>query len=245
MGEFRFKQFTIANDRAAMKVGTDGVLLGAWSAYRDSDTHILDVGTGTGVIALIAAQRYSALGKRCQIMAIDIDEDAVVESMENFERSPWSDCLSSRKISLQDLAADSAQHSSFDLILSNPPFFENSLKAPDQKRTFARHNDTLPFSELLGSANKLLRPNGRLSIIIPFDILGQVRAIAVSECLKISRITAVKTTPTKTPKRALVELTKSKLLLETKNSELIIQSAGKYSEDYIYLTGDLYPNPNV
>lgn len=241
MGEFRFKQFTISNDRAAMKVGTDGVLLGAWSEYRDTDRKMLDVGTGTGVIALIAAQRYAAMKCNCRIEAIDIDEDAVGEARDNFANSPWPDCLSAQNISLQELASDISAHSSFDLIISNPPYFENSLKAPDQQRTLARHTDTLSFAELLGSANLLLKGDGRLTLILPYDSLPQIRAIAVAECLKISRISVVRTTPAKEPKRVLIELVKSALPTNVKNSELIIQSAGAYSDEYIYLTGDLYP----
>jgi len=241
MAEFRFKQFTVRNESAAMKVGTDGVLLGAWTDYHKSDRKVLDVGTGTGVIALIAAQRLSALGADTSILAIDIDTDAVSEASFNFERSPWPDLIESKQISIQDLSDDSDYFDSFDLIVSNPPFFEESLKASDLQRSVARHTDTLSYEDLIRSAGKLLKAGGRLSIILPFDAVKEIRFLSVENCFRLSRITAVKTTPIKEPKRVLMELVKTTGVVETKNSELVIQSAAEYSEDYIYLVCDLLP----
>ena len=224
-----------------MKVGTDGVLLGAWTDCRNDDRNVLDVGAGTGVIALIVAQNYSESGVPCKIKAIDIDADAVEEAEGNFAASPWSGNLSCEHITLQKLASDRAYESFFDLIVSNPPFFENSLKAPDNQRSLARHNDSLPFSDLFSCAKILLKDEGRLSVILPYDALPQIRAIVVALRLKISRIETVRTTVRKEPKRVLMEFVKTERAVQTKNSELIIQSAGNYTEEYIYLTSGLYP----
>ena len=238
MDEFRFKKFTVRQQRASMKVGTDGVLLGAWADYLVTDKKILDVGTGTGIIALIAAQKYSEMGADCSIYAIDIDEDAIFDASENFASSPWAGNLSARKISLQEMPSGS--DSAYDLIISNPPFFENSFKAPDAQRSMARHTDTLSYSDLLSNACRLLKDEGRIALVLPFGSLSELRSIAVSNCLKIKHITTVRTTPEKAPKRVLVELVRTTVPLETRNDELVIQSAGIYSSEYIYLTKGLY-----
>lgn len=221
-----------------MKVGTDGVLLGAWTDYCRTDKRMLDIGTGTGIIALIAAQKYAETGADCYIEAIDIDEDAVSDASGNFVSSPWPERLSVHQVSLQDLPAE--YDSAFDLIVSNPPFFENSMKAPDPKRSAARHTDTLPFSDLIRHSCRLLKEEGRINLILPFDVLREIRSLAVINCLKIKRITSVRTTAAKEAKRVLVELVKTSSPLETKNGELVIQSAGNYTPEYIYLTKGLY-----
>lgn len=159
---FRFKQFYVEDNGCAMKVGTDGVLLGAWTPIGCPQTtrKVLDIGTGSGLIALMIAQR----SPDTYIVGIDIDADAVQQSRYNFASSPWSNRLEARHISLQKMAQTTER---FNLIVSNPPYFQNSLKAPDPQRSLARHTDTLDYNQLFHCANQLLCPQGSLSLILP------------------------------------------------------------------------------
>lgn len=157
---FRFKQFTVADEDCAMKVGTDAVLLGAWAEVGQA-TNILDIGTGSGVIALMLAQRAP---ESC-ITGIDIEPSAARQADFNFRQSPWADRLTACGISLQDFVSVTPQ--SYDLIVSNPPYFRNGLKAPDDQRNSARHTDLLSYEELLSCAVRLLRSEGTLAFILP------------------------------------------------------------------------------
>lgn len=201
---FKFKQFTVANDRAAMKVGTDGVLLGAWASI-DWARNILDVGTGTGIIALMLAQRSEGAA---QITAIDIDAPAIEEARENFGNSPWRETFSASCISLQEFAGKADNASRFDLIVSNPPFFVESLKAPDQRRTVARHTDTLGFAQMTAGALQLLAPHGIMAVIYPAKEGMDFVAEAESAGLHLVRMCRVATAEGKPVKRLLMEFSR-------------------------------------
>ena len=227
---FTFKQFTIYHDRCAMKVGTDGVLLGAWTNL-ESANRILDVGTGTGLIALMLAQRT----KDATITAIDIDADAVSQAQENVLASPWKDRV---EVALQDICTY-APDSLFDSIVSNPPYFVNSLKCPDGQRTKARHTDSLDANRLIGKVTELLAPEGRFSLILPADQTDELLRIAEEKGLYPSRITRVITRPGLPPKRVLVEFRKTTQICE--ETELVVElDRHVYSEDYIALTKNFY-----
>ena len=227
---FTFKQFTIYHDRCAMKVGTDGVLLGAWTNLENAN-RILDVGTGTGLIALMLAQRM----KDATITAIDIDADAVSQAQENVSDSPWKDRV---EVALQDICTY-APDGLFDIIVSNPPYFVNSLKCPDGQRTTARHTDSLDANRLIGKVTELLAPEGRFSLILPADQTDELLRIAEEKGLYPSRITRVITRPGLPPKRVLVEFRKTTQICE--ETELVVElDRHVYSEDYIALTKDFY-----
>ena len=217
---FQFKQFTIAQEQCAMKVGTDGVLLGAWA---HGGARILDAGTGTGVIALMMAQRFpDAL-----VTAIDIDEGAVRQSQANVLQSPFSERIEVLGESLQ-------QHEGrYDSIISNPPFFMDSLKAPDAQRTMARHTTTLTYQELMQAAWRLLADEGELSVVVPFDYRQRMEDEAIFVGFFPCRICAVKTTEKKAPKRYLLAFKKHPCPCE--KEELTIGS-----EAYRQLTQDFY-----
>ena len=203
-----------------MKVGTDGVLLGAWA---HGGARILDAGTGTGVIALMMAQRFpDAL-----VTAIDVDEGAVRQAQENVLQSPFSERIEVLGESLQ-------QHEGrYDSIISNPPFFMDSLKAPDAQRTMARHTTTLTYQELMQAAWRLLADEGELSVVVPFDYRQRMEDEAIFVGFFPSRICAVKTTEKKAPKRYLLAFKKHPCPCE--KEELTIGS-----EAYRQLTQDFY-----
>lgn len=227
---FAFKQFTVRHDRCAMKVGTDGVLLGAWTDLTDS-RRILDVGTGTGLIALMLAQRSA----QTRITAIDIDPDAVSQAQENIQASPWKERVGA---SLQDLRTYTPD-TRFDTIVSNPPYFEDSLKSPDGQRNTARHTDTLSIHELLEKVAALLTPGGRFSVVLPFEQTGHLVDVAAACGLYPSRHTAVVTRPGLPPKRTLMEFRRNPI--HYRPDELVIElERHVYSEGYIALTRDFY-----
>ena len=156
---FRFKKFSVVNQRSAMKVNTDGVLLGAAMTINPTDRNLLDVGTGTGTIALMAAQRISDIVGQdsIRVSAIDIDEPSATEAADNFEKSPWASCLTVFRTSLDDFSASLDPQVRFDHIFSNPPYFDDSLHAPDQRRNDSRHTSTgLSYRELLEFAKVFL-----------------------------------------------------------------------------------------
>lgn len=227
---FSFKQFTIRHDRCAMKVGTDGVLLGAWTDIRHS-RRILDIGTGTGLISLMLAQRQAD----ATITAIDIDAEAVNQAQENIQDSPWKERITAV---LQDLKTYWPQEL-FDTIVSNPPYFIDSLKCPDSQRNTARHTDTLDMHTLLYQTSLLLTPEGRFSIVLPAEQTNTLIEAAGRVGLYPSRHTAVITRPGLAPKRTLMEFTRQKEAFPTE--ELVIElERHVYSEAYIALTKDFY-----
>lgn len=227
---FSFKQFTVYHNRCAMKVGTDGVLLGAWTDLSQSH-RILDIGTGTGLIALMLAQRTA----EAKITAIDIDTEAVNQARENVSSSPWKNRVG---VMLQDVCTYTSD-TGFDTIVSNPPYFIDSLKCPDSQRTTARHTDTLDAYRLLEKVADLLTPDGRFSLILPADQTDELMRIAETQGLYPSRWTQVITRPGLPPKRSLVEFRKTHQNYSAK--ELVVElDRHVYSEDYIALTKEFY-----
>lgn len=198
--EFRFKQFTVQQDQCAMKVGTDGVLLGALAT---GGSKILDIGTGTGLVALIMAQRCP----EAQLTAIDIDAAACGQAAQNVAQSPFAERITIKHTSLSDFADESVQ-GTFDAIVCNPPFFENSLECPDDRRTAARHTSSLPFAELVSTAARLLSDGGTMTVIIPTMAVTRMEAECAYCSLRIARRLHIKTVERKVPKRTLLYITK-------------------------------------
>ena len=230
---FQFKQFTVWHDRCAMKVGTDGVLLGAWADLENAGS-ILDVGTGSGLIALMAAQR----NPKANITAIDIEESAVIQADENFKRSPWADRLIARHASLEEFAMSTEM--TFDAIVSNPPYFQQSLHSPDKTRTLARHTSHLSPEALLSNCCKLLSGSGTIHLILPITEGNQLVDKALEYNLFCIHKTVVYPTPLSAPKRLLISLqtTEKPLLTDT----LIIETGGRhqYSNDFTRITQSFY-----
>lgn len=230
---FRFKKFTVYHDKCAMKVGTDAVLLGAW-ADTSFCRNILDIGTGTGIIALMLAQRSQAT-----VEAIDIDKEACVQATENAAASPYTERIKVVHASCADFAA-SNQQKRYDLIVSNPPYFINSLKCPDNKRTVARHTDTLLLSDLIREAQTLLSPSGRIALVLPYERLEEVKALASANHLYICRQTDVIPTPGAAPKRLLVELSTTEENIKNRDTLTIEEARHQYTPAYIALTKEFY-----
>ena len=227
---FAFKQFTVRHDRCAMKVGTDGVLLGAWTDLSHS-RRILDIGTGSGLIALMLAQRCMD----ARITAIDLDSAAVEQAQENIQASPWKDRIEA----LQQDICTYPPNGTFDTIVSNPPYFIDSLKCPDGQRSTARHTDTLDADRLIGKVSELLTSDGRFSIILPAEQTEDLIRVAGEKGLHPSRQTWVITRPGLSPKRILMEFRKTPATLQP--DELVIElERHVYSEEYIALTKEFY-----
>lgn len=231
---FNFKQFSIQQDLCSMKVGTDGVLLGAWT-NTDNASRILDIGTGTGLIALMLAQRSDAI-----ITAVDAEENAYNQTKINFNASPWKERLSIVHAKIQEYQTDEK----FDLIVSNPPYFTGYFSSDNLSRNIARSADVLlPYEDLIAAAKRLLREDGRLSLILPFDQQEKMGSIAVENGFIQSRRTIVKTKIGKDPKRVLLEWVNSNKEIEFISNELIIQADDNgrvYTPEYINLTKDFY-----
>ena len=231
---FKFKQFSVEQDRTAMKIGTDGVLLGAWSPIPENAFSVLDIGTGTGIIALMLAQRSSAE----QIDAIEIDEDAYEQATENFENSPWSDRLYCYHAGLDELIDEPEEE--YDLIISNPPFYTENYKTEDAQRDLARFEDAMPFEMLVEAADLLLSENGIFSVIIPFKEEERLLVIAKEFELYPMKITRVKGTPTSEIKRSLLAFIRFESL-EIEIKVLIIETERHvYTAEYIALVKDFY-----
>ena len=233
---FTFKQFAICQDRCAMKVGTDGVLLGAWARVEHC-RHILDMGTGTGLVALMAAQRSDA-----HIVAIDLDADAVAQATENVAASPWANRIQILEADARELVNSQfsiLNSQFFDALLCNPPFFENSLKCPDSARTMARHTDTLSFDELARSAARLLTPDGELSVVIPYDRAHDMTVSCACHGLFATRQTIVVPVEGGKPKRILMAFSRSGAAHSVET--LCMQDAQRhYTPAYIHLVEDFY-----
>ena len=228
---FQFKQFTIAHDRCAMKVGTDGVLVGAW-AELPATGKVLDIGTGSGLIALMAAQRSPGI----QVTGIDIVGEAVEQARENVAASPFQSRVEVRLQSLQELAATSER---FDAIVCNPPFFEESLLPPEANRSLARHVQSLSFESLVTGTATLLREDGSFSTILPMSAFDRFRQLCVIKGLFLKRYRTVQGTARKAPKRVLATFCRQLCSWEEENP-LILNDNGGRSNDYAALTGDFY-----
>ncbi len=230
---FQFKQFSVNQDKCAMKIGTDGVLLGAWTPLINNPYNVLDIGAGTGILSLMLAQRSNA----AQIDAIEIDEDAYEQCVENFEASPWGDTLFCFHAGLDEFVDEPEDE--YDLFISNPPFYTDDYKSDNTSRDLARFEDALPFEELIEAAALLLSDNGIFSVIIPYK--EEERFIAMCKELDLFplKITRVKGTPTSEIKRSLLafcRIEQTPLI-----DELVIEiSRHNYTSEYIELTKDFY-----
>jgi tRNA1Val (adenine37-N6)-methyltransferase len=217
-----------------MKIGTDGVLLGAWAPILHNPYSILDIGTGTGIIALMLAQRSTAQ----QIDALEIDENAYEQATDNFENSPWNDRLFCFHAGLDEFMEEPEEE--YDLIVSNPPFYAEDYKTNNEQRDLARFQEALPFEDLIEAADLLLSENGILAVIIPFKEEERFMAIAKEFELYPIKITRVKGTPTTEIKRSLLAFKRYELPA-LDSDELIIETARhQYTPEYIELTKEFY-----
>ncbi len=226
---FQFKQFTVWHDKCAMKVGTDGVLLGAWASVHGA-RRILDVGTGTGLVALMLAQRSDA-----PVVAVEIDEDAVCQARENAERSPWAERITV-------VQADFNTYSpagKYDVVVSNPPYFSDSLRCPDHRRTHARHTGSLTYDGLFRGVSSLLSDDGAFTLVIPVEMADNVIGIAHSCRLSPIRRLNVCTKPGGDIRRVLLTFRWGEHLCEVE--ELLTEvERHRYSDAYIALTRAYY-----
>ena len=230
---FRFKHFAIEDNSTAMKVGTDGVLIGAWADVEE-DTAILDVGTGSGIIAIMAAQRNS----EARITALDIDSDAVAQAKTNVDATVWSRRIVVKHIDIKNFTSENR----FDHIISNPPYFVEKTHSPNVQRNIARSVESLPFRELVASAERLLNVGGKLSVVLPTESASLFRYEAF-ERLWLSRLCSVVTVEGDTPKRVLMEFVRTDRPIMPRCEELCIkQRDGSYSSKYRELTKDFYLN---
>ena len=252
MGNFRFKQFEIEQDRCAMKVGTDGVLLGAWA---QGGRRILDIGSGTGLISLMMAQRFP----EAEVVGIDMDADACGQAKENVMASPFRDRVEIVCCRLQDFGADGCASETaglktetletaadlksagvFDAIVSNPPFFVDSLKNPDSKRTMARHTDSLPFRDLFAGVKRLLSDEGIFSAIVPAEVVEQFVAESCILGFYLIKKCGVKTVERKQPKRFMLSFAKHRVSSYEEHVETMMDSQGNRSEWYKKITEEFY-----
>lgn len=238
---FKFKQFTVNQDKCAMKIGTDSVLLAAWSSIKNNPFSVLDIGAGTGVLSLILAQRCNAE----LIDAIEVNDDAYEQCVENFENSPWSDRLFCYHTSLKEFTNEIEDK--YDLIISNPPFYSENYKTENKQRDLARFQDAMPFNHLIESVSKLLSKNGLFSVIIPFKEEQDFIVLASKVGLFPKNILHVKGNPSSEIKRSLLEFSFRETCIEqsrssgTKINQLIIETERhQYTKEYISLTKDFY-----
>ena len=233
MKPFQFKQFSIHQDKTAMKVGTDGVLLGAWVKINENADSVLDIGTGTGLIALQIAQRYD-----CQtIDALEVEPNAFEEAVDNFENSAWSDRLFCYHASLDEFV--NQIDDTYDVVISNPPFYNSTYKELEQKRALARHAKSLTFKSLLEHTSKLLSKKGTCAFIVPYEEEINFLEIAAHNNLFPQRITRVKGNTKTNFKRTLLQLSFSNI--SPKIEELTIELERHiYTEDYKNLVADFY-----
>ena len=229
---FQFKQFTINQDCCAMKVGTDGTLLGAWANAPVEPYRILDIGTGTGLVALMMAQRYP----KSQVIGIDIDRYAAIQAQENVDASPFSDRV---KIINAD-AVKIEDKEGFDAIVCNPPYFVDSLTCPQDQRTLARHTITLTYEQLMRTAYKLLKNDGMFSIVVPTENNDAIESASALAGFMISRICMIKTTPNKLSKRQLIEFRKNRIDRIDFCEEILELFPNQRSDWYYELTRDFY-----
>lgn len=224
---FEFKRFRVDDALCAMKVGTDGVLLGAWADVAAS-RRILDLGTGSGLVALMVAQRSA----EAEILGIDVDADAVSQARRNFELSPWSERLTAEHCDVRMLRTEQR----FDHIVSNPPYFVETIESPNASRATARHSRHLGFRDIVDAAERLLVEGGRLSVILPTDVAAIFRREAF-ERLWLSRQTDVVTKLGETPRRTMMEFRKT---LHPQNPRC--HRLTMHSTEYRELVKDFYLN---
>lgn len=231
---FRFNQFTIQQERAAMKVGTDGVLLGAWASVPGPGSRVLDVGTGTGLIALMIAQR----SKDARVDALEIDPSSAGQAFENFQNSPWKRRLTCIPASFQDYS--SRNTGPYDQIICNPPYFSASFKTPSKEKNLARHDDTLSLGEFFQGCLPLMKTSAIISLILPPDKEEQAFDLSREHHMFCRRFTRVFPSPGKPVKRLLLEF--SLIPGKKKESDLIIETGSRhsYSPEFKKLVGKFY-----
>lgn len=231
MTRFHFKHFSLYHDRSTMKVGTDAVLLGAWVEVKPTDW-VLDVGTGCGILPLMLAQRGIA-----KVHAVDLDEPSALEAAENFQASQWSRQLFAfhadvRKFTMQ---------CTYDLIISNPPFFVNSFKCDEDRRNQARHTDSsLTFSELIAVVRRLLKPEGRFVVVLPFRESQEFIPLAAEAHLFVHRCENLIPVEGKTPNRVNLEFRYGKPEVVQTNDLVIRTVDGKFTDEYNWVVSDFY-----
>ena len=231
---FQFKQFRIEQNHAAMRVGTDGVLLGAWVKKSDY-SRILDIGTGTGLLALMLAQRFNA-----EIDAIDIDINAINDAKQNVSNSPWKNQINVFHSSIQDFSKITKHN--YDLIVCNPPFFNNGVKPKDDKRKLARHTDSLSFSDLLNAAATVLKTDGTFNVILPLECEKEFKNFAFKQRLFATRITRIKPNPIKPIKRVLIEFQFEGELISENELTVEREIRHSYTPEFTNLVKDFYLN---
>lgn len=227
---FEFKQFIIYQDRCAFKVGTDGVILGAY-ANISGTKRILDIGAGTGLISLMLAQRSEAL-----IYALEPDCESFLQLEENINRSKWSNRIIAVNEKLQDFSAPG----NFDLIVSNPPYFSNSLKNPDKRKSDSRHNDNLSPKDLLLYSSKMLLADGKLEVIMPYPEGSLLIAEASSHGLFCNEILKIKPLPTSEIRRLILTFSKEKKKPSEKFLTIEHGKRHEFTDEYMELTKDFY-----
>lgn len=231
---FHFKHFSVEDENCAMKIGTDGCLLGAWADVRDVKS-ILDIGTGSGVIALMLAQR-----SKMKIDAVEIDNDAFRQASDNFEKSPWNDLLQCFHTPIQEYVKTCKKK--YDLIVCCPPYFVNSLKAGDKKRNIARHTDSLSFEELLSIVSRMLHPKGKFCTIIPHNIVKIFCNLALIEGFFQVRRTHALPKVGAVPVRTLLQLERTRKIPQTDSIAILRKEGKEFTDEYKKLTKDFYLN---
>lgn len=229
---FTFRQFVVRQEHCAMKVGTDGTLLGAWAELERQDGRVLDIGTGTGLIALMMAQRFP----NARVTAIDIDEMAVSQAAGNVKHSPFSDRIDVAQVDVNVFEPTEK----YDSIVCNPPFFNRALICPDNKRTLARHTLSMSYRQLMTAAYRMLDEEGLFSVIIPNDFFQHLESEALLAGFFLTRVFGVRTIEGKPIKRYLIELRKNPIKEYVKKDVLIENAPNVRSEWYHKLIKDFY-----
>jgi tRNA1Val (adenine37-N6)-methyltransferase len=231
---FRFKQFTIQQEQAAMKVGTDGVLLGAWASVPGPGSRVLDVGTGTGLIALMIAQRTSDV----RVDALEIDPSSAKQAKENFQDSPWKERIKGIETSFQDYSSQSNDR--YDQIICNPPFFSASFKTKSKEKNLARHDDSLSLGDIFRGCVSLMKESTFISLILPVQKEAQVFELMSEHQMHCQRLTRVIPAPGKSPKRVLLEF--SLIPGKCKEEKLTIETGTRhlYTDKYKNLVDEFY-----
>ena len=236
MKPFRFKEFTIHQDKSAMKIGTDAVLLGAWCSINHYPDTVLDVGSGTGIIGLMLAQRTNAM----TVDAVEIDEAAYEQTVENFEQSDWGDRLFCYNASFQEFAQElSEEEDVYELIVANPPFYTDTYETENNSRNKARFTSSLSFQDLLIGVKSILAENGLFSVIIPCKEEANFVALAEEIGLFLTRVCRVKGNEKSEIVRSLLEF--SFITKDIQEEQLVIEKERhQYFDAYIDLTKDFY-----